>query len=153
MTRVQIPGVPGWHHTDDPAALLADTKLHGLLTRVMNAAAAQVGDTDMGDIKDFEKAAERIVREKSDIPLDQQGAYEQDGDGGITVSAMSDGTVRIHDRVNGYAVAMPPLMAMDVGQRLIAMAALHVKQIVLADQARETKPPKIDLIHGKLPRL
>jgi hypothetical protein len=83
--------------------------------------------------------------------LREQGTWEQEGDGGITVSAMSNGTVRLTDREGGYAVEFPPLTALDVGQRMIAMAALHMKQAVLAAQPVQAKP-RIDIVKQGLPK-
>jgi len=68
-------------------------------------------------------------------------------DGGIVVSLLNTGRVRIGDE--GGAWDMDAFRAIDVGQRLIQMGTLALQRRMMAESGiRATHTPKIDVIRG-----
>lgn len=75
--------------------------------------------------------------------------------GGITVSAMSTGVVKVIDNTTGQGWELDPFLAADVGQRLVSMGIFQIQQRMLATQGNidvtEAKP-KLDIVRANLPK-
>lgn len=80
---------------------------------------------------------------------------EAQDDGGIVVSAMGTGYVRIVDTEKRGGWELDPFRAIDVGQRLIAMGTFQLQQKMIAIEGGGLvieQKPKIDIVRGTLPR-
>lgn len=90
-------------------------------------------------------------RQVSDAPAGQGIITVFPGSQDINVAAMSNGVVRIADVAGRGGWELDPLVALDIGQRLISMAGYFFAQD-RAGGAVNAKP-KLSLIHGlKLPK-
>jgi hypothetical protein len=72
--------------------------------------------------------------------------------GGVTVSAMSTGLVKIVDDTGKGGWELDPFLACDIGQRLLAMGIFQIQQRMLAYEGGQVESkPRIDIVRGTLP--
>ncbi len=73
--------------------------------------------------------------------------------GGVVVSAMNTGLVKIVDEGGKGGWELDPFLACDIGQRLLAMGIFQIQQRMLAYEGGEVEAkPRIDIVHATLPK-